>query len=35
MARSTMDFAQQNTEQATDWMRAIAEQNINQSRAAF
>jgi hypothetical protein len=30
-----MDFAQQNTERATDWMRAIAEQNLNQSRAAF
>ena len=35
MARNTMDFAQQNTERATDWMRAIAEQNLNQSRAAF
>ena len=38
MARNTMDFAQQNTEravQATDWMRAIAEQNLNQSKAAF
>jgi hypothetical protein len=38
MARNTMDFAQQNTEravQATDWMRAIAEQNLSQSRAAF
>jgi hypothetical protein len=35
MARSTMDFAQRNTERATDWMRAIAEQNLNQSRAAF
>jgi hypothetical protein len=38
MARSTMDFAQQNTEravQATNWMRVIAEQNLNQSRAAF
>jgi hypothetical protein len=35
MARSTMDFAQQNTEQATDWMRAIVEQNLNQSKAAF
>jgi len=38
MARDTMDFAQQNTEravQATDWMRAIAEQNLSQSRAAF
>ena len=38
MAKSTMDFAQQNTEravQATDWMRAIAEQNLNLSKAAF
>jgi hypothetical protein len=38
MAKSTMDFAQQNTEhavQAANWMRAIAEQNINQSKAAF
>jgi hypothetical protein len=38
MARNTMDFAQQNTEravQATNWMRAIAEQNLNQSKAAF
>src|SRR5262245_4366039 len=38
MARSTMDFAQQNTElaeQATNWMRAMTEQNLNQSRAAF
>ena len=38
MARSTMDFAQQNTErtvQATNWMRAIAEQNFNHSKAAF
>jgi hypothetical protein len=38
MARSTMDFAQQNTEravQATDWMRAVAEQDLNQSKAAF
>jgi len=38
MARNTMDFAQQNTEravQATDWMRALAEQNLNQSKAAF
>ena len=35
MARSTMDFAQPNTERATDWMRAIAEQNLNQSKAAF
>jgi hypothetical protein len=33
-----MNFAQQNTEravQATNWMCAIAEQNINQSKAAF
>jgi hypothetical protein len=33
-----MDFAQQHTEramQATDWMRAIAEQNLNQSKTAF
>ena len=30
-----MDFAQPNTERATDWMRAIAEQNLNQSKAAF
>ena len=35
MARSTMDFAQPTTERATDWMRAIAEQNLNQSKAAF
>jgi hypothetical protein len=38
MARSTVDFAQQNTErtvQATNWMRAIAEQNLNHSKAAF
>src|SRR5262245_28755587 len=35
MARNTMEFARQNTEQATDWMRAIAEQNLNQSKAAF
>ena len=38
MARDTMNFAQQNTEhavQATNWMRAIAEQNLNQSKAAF
>jgi hypothetical protein len=31
-------FARQSTEQAvqaTDWMRAIAEQNLNQSKAAF
>jgi hypothetical protein len=33
-----MDFAQHNTEravQATNWMRTIAEQNLNQSKAAF
>ena len=38
MAKSTMDFARQNTEravQATNWVRAIAEQNLNQSKAAF
>jgi hypothetical protein len=38
MARRTMNFAQQHTEhavQATNWMRAIAEQNLNQSKAAF
>ena len=38
MAKATTDFARQNTEQAlqaTNWMRAIAEQNLNQSKAAF
>jgi hypothetical protein len=38
MARNTMDFAQHNTEravQATNWMRTIAEQNLNQSKAAL
>jgi hypothetical protein len=38
MAKGTTDFARQSTEQAvqaTDWMRAIAEQNLNQSKAAF
>jgi hypothetical protein len=38
MAKDKMDFAQQNTEramQATNWMRAMAEQNLNQSKAAF
>src|SRR5262245_38318848 len=38
MAKSTMDFAQQNTEravQATNWVCAIAEQNLNQSKAAL
>jgi len=27
-----MEFAQRNTDQATDWMRAIAEQNLNQAK---
>ena len=38
MAKGTTDFARQSTEQAvqaTDWMRAMAEQNLNQSKAAF
>jgi len=38
MAKSTMDFAQQNTEravQATNWVLAIAEQNLNQSKVAL
>jgi len=38
MARNTMDFAQHNTEravQATTWMRTIAEQNLNRSKAAL
>src|SRR4029450_7482002 len=38
MTKGTIDFARQTTEQAaqtTDWMRAIAEQNLNQSKAAF
>jgi hypothetical protein len=38
MARNTMHFAQQNTEQAvqaTNWVREIAEQNLNQSKAAL
>jgi len=33
-----MDFARQNIErtvQSTNWMRAIAEQNLNHSKAAF
>jgi len=37
MARNTMYSAQQNTEQAmqaTNWVREIAEQNLNQSKAA-
>jgi hypothetical protein len=41
MARSTTNFAdiaQQNSEravQATTWVRAVAEQNLNQNKAAF
>ena len=38
MVKDTMDFAQQNTEramQAANWMRAIAEQNLNQTKGAF
>ena len=38
MAKGTTDFARQTTEQAvqtTDWIRAIAEQDLNQSKAAF
>jgi hypothetical protein len=38
MAKSTIDFAQQNTEravQATNWVCAIAEQNLTQSKAAL
>ena len=38
MAKGTTDFARQTTEQAmqtTDWIRAIAEQNLNQSKTAF
>ena len=38
MAKGTTDFARQTTEQTvqtTDWIRAIAEQNLNQSKAAF
>jgi hypothetical protein len=38
MAKNTLNFAQQNSEravQATNWMRAIAEHNLNQSKAAF
>jgi hypothetical protein len=37
MAKGTTDFARQTTEQTaqtTDWIRAIAEQNLNQSKAA-
>jgi hypothetical protein len=38
MAKGTTDFARQTTEQVmqtTDWIRAIAEQNLNQSKTAF
>jgi hypothetical protein len=38
MAKDTMDFAQQDTEramQATNWMRAIAERNLNQTKGTF
>jgi len=38
MAKGTTNFARQTTEQTvqtTDWIRAIAEQNLNQSKAAF
>jgi hypothetical protein len=38
MAKSTMDFAQHNTEramEAANWVHAIAERNLNQSKAAF
>ena len=38
MARNTIHFAQQNTEQAvqaTNWVREIAEQNLNQSKTAL
>jgi hypothetical protein len=38
MARSTMEFAKQNTEQAAqaaNWMRAMTEQNLSQSRAVL
>src|SRR5215510_9966530 len=38
MAQVTTDFARQTTKQTvqtTDWIRAIAEQNLNQSKAAF
>ena len=36
--KDTINFAQQNAQQAaqaTNWMHAITEQNLNQSRAAF
>jgi hypothetical protein len=38
MAKSTMDFAQHNTEramEAANWVHAIAERNLNQSNATF
>ncbi len=42
MAKNPTDFAQQNTERAVqatnygmNWMREIAEQNLNQSKAAL
>ena len=42
MAKNATDFAQQNTERAVqatnygmNWMREIAEQNLNQSKAAL
>jgi hypothetical protein len=38
MAKGTTDFARQSTEQAvqaTNWVREIAEQNLNQSKAAL
>ena len=38
MAKGTTNFTRQTTEQTvqtTDWIRAIAEQNLNQSKAAF
>ena len=39
MAKSTVDFAQQNTERAVQatnwWVLAIAEQNLNQSKTAL
>ena len=38
MVKDTMDFAQQNTEramQAANWMRAMADQNLNQTKGAF
>jgi hypothetical protein len=38
MAKGTTDFVRRGTEQAVqtpDWMRALAERNLNQSKAAF